>query len=269
MLKLSGKSSLKKVLLFVVLRGLLSIFFGYLLYDGFINATCAAEMFRYLFLYGAVFLVWLLWSAVVMILLLFKKKTRVANIVGGCLCVVAMVFAGTVLFINDSANISAETAKSNNIAQAVISAAGDYSSTPLKIDPYKSMRLFGTTIEKGEASIQQTDESSLTVTVEYLENVPCAVDDAFWQEEQDSANRSGKSVKIGDEILYPESEWVSGKTQTGTEYLYLYTPIANDLELLVRDDAQNIVCSVCVYSPVDAPIQPQTILNAVVEAIQE
>lgn len=259
----------KKVLLSVVVRGVLSALFGYLLYEGFINATYAAEMFSYLFLYGAVFLVWLLWSIAAIILLLLKKKTKVANIVGGCLCVAAMAFAGSVLLINDSADISAETAKSNDIAQAVISAAGDYPSAPLEFDSYKSMRLFGARIEKGEVSIQQADERSLTVTVEYLENVPRAVDDAFWQEEQDSANRSGKSVKIGDEVLYPKGEWVSGKTQTGVEYLYLYTPIANDLELLARDDTRNVVCSVCVYGPMDAPIQPQSILDAVAGKLTE
>lgn len=259
----------KKVLLSVVVRGGLSALFGYLLYDGFINATYAAEMFRYLFLYGAVFLAWLLWSVAAIILLFLKKKTKAANIVGGCLCVAAMAFAGTVLFINDSSTISAETAKSNDIAQAVISAAGDYPSAPLEIDSYKSMRLFGARIEKGEVNVQQAGERRLTVTVEYLENVPRAVDDAFWQEEQDSANRSVKSVKIGNEVLYPKGEWVSGKTQTGVEYLYLYTPIVNDLELLVRDDTRNVVCSVCVYGPMDAPIQPQVILDAVAGKLTE
>lgn len=269
MLELSGKEFFKKALFSIVVRGLLSILFGYLLYDEFINSTYAAKMFSYLFLYGAVFWVWLLWSAVAITLLFLKKETKVVNIVGGCLCVAAMVFAGSVLFINDSANISAETAKSNDIAQAVISAAGDYPSVPLEMDAYKSMRLFGVVIEKGEASIQQADENSLTVTVEYLENVPRAVDDAFWQEEQDSANRSEKSVKIGDEILYPEGEWVRGNMKNGMEYLYLYTPIANDLELLVRDDAQNVVCSICLYPPMNAPIQMQAVLDAVAEAIQE
>lgn len=260
----------KKILFSVVLRGLLSVLFGYFLSVLCQDALSATEIFYYRVLFGLVYIVWLLWSTVVIILLLCKKATILVNAVGSVLCFLLLSFTGCVMGINFNTKISVEKVKSNTIAQVVITDAGNYAPVNLELDSSKCISLFGMHIEKGEASLVEDEDTVLFVSVEYVEDAPSLVVNEFLQKEQERINRYSPSIKIEDQIMNPKGEWVAGSSENGTEYLYLYTPLINSLNLLVKNTGQNQACSIYLDLPLTAPaIESQAVVNVVIEQIEK
>ena len=243
---------------------------GFFLNVVYEDANCASEIFYYQFMYGIMYILWLLWSIVAIVCLICRKRTLVVNVIGVSLCVLVTAFTGATMLVNNSREIQPEKSKSNAIAQEVITITGDYAPVNLELNPFKCTSLFGMHIEKGEASLTEGEDTVLFVSVEYVEDAPDLVVDEFLKKEQESINRYSPSVKIEDQIVYPQGEWIRGSSENGAEYLYLYTPFVNSLNLLIKNTAQNQVCSINLDLPPTAPeIESRAVVNAVIAKLEE
>ena len=260
----------KRVLFSVSVRGVLSVLFGLFLHVLYKDASGASEIFYYQFMYGIIYILWLLWSVVVLVCLLCRKRTLAVNVIGVSVCVLVTAFTGAAMLINSSREIQPEKSKSNAIAQAVVTSIGDYAPVNLEFNPFECTSLFGMHIEKGEASLTEGEDTVLFVSVEYVEEAPSLVGNAFLQKEQESVNRYSHSIKVKDQIMHPKGEWVAGSSENGTEYLYLYTPLVNSFNLLVKNTGQNQACSIYLDLPPTAPeIEVQAVVHAAIEQIEK
>ncbi len=267
--EVSGKKRWKKLCVSVVVRGVLSVLFGLFLHVLFEEANWILEIFYYRVMCGLLYALWLLWSVAAIVCLAFGKRTVAANIIGGSLCFLMLDITGAIMLMNITREISPEESKSAAIAQTALAAAGDYAPVQLELDPFLCAKVSAMCIESGAALLTEGEETALYVSVEYAEHAPGLVVNTFWEQEQARIEQYSPFVEVDGQWITPDRQWVTGTTENGTEYQYLYIPLDNSLDILMKNTAQNRICSVCLDLPQNAAaIESQAVAEAVVEALE-